>query len=451
MTISKMKILYGPPGTGKTWRAAREAVKIVDPAVSETDVMERHAELVMSGAIIWVTFHPSYTYEDFVEGFRPEATEDGILYRPRSGPFRIACDNVTRSAPVGQLFFVGQDIKSSSGNEYEVVAASLDSVLLRNKKGKGAGLQTPVSLGLVSKLNELGFKPGDLSISGSDHEDKKAIAEKIGYDKQTLFGMTGPLRAVWEVVSQATPPKIDPRKVVLVIDEINRADLSRVFGELITLLEQDKRLGAPEERRVLLPYSQTLFGVPQELSIIGTMNTSDKSLSTMDAALRRRFEFEEVRPDPARCAFPYAGLDLRAILTGINRTIAVTATRERQIGHVSFELSRLEAVRDERAYPKTTDGELKAVATIIRSSIAPLLLDLFKGDWKKADFVLGRNFTQGKGGLFEEVNNEMIYSRAGDELDLVDMGEFFYPAWWDPDSSEWDAEKFSVLLSMSAS
>ncbi|HEY0124418.1 MAG TPA: AAA family ATPase [Rhizobium sp.] len=375
MTLSKLKILYGPPGTGKTWRAAREAVRLIEPTVSDGDIMDRHSALVLSGAIIWVTFHPSYTYEDFVEGFRPEATENGILYKPRSGPFRIACENVTRSAPLQQQFYVGQEIKSSTGQDYEVVAASADNVLLRNKKGKGAGLQTPVSLGLISKLSELGYLPGDLSIPGSEHERKKEIAEKVGYDMQTLFGMTGPLRAVWEVVSQAVPPKVEPRKVVLVIDEINRADLSRVFGELITLLEQDKRLGAAEERRILLPYSQTLFGVPQQLNVIGTMNTSDRSLSTMDAALRRRFEFEEVRPDISRCAYPYASIDLRAILGGMNRTIAVTATRERQVGHAFFETTRLEAIREDRLYAKTPDGELRAVAAMIRSFIAPLLMD----------------------------------------------------------------------------
>ena len=267
--------------------------------------MPRHQELVSSGQIVWVTFHPSYSYEDFVEGFRPAATEHGIMYVPRPGPFRIACNNVTLSAPPSQVFYVGQQIKSSTGQKYEVIAASNDSVILKNTKaGKGANLHTPVSLLVVERLRDLGYHPGDLSLPATKNVEQMAIVEKVGFDKQTLFGMTGPLRAVWEFVESAIPLSDQRRSVILVIDEINRADLSRVFGDLITLLEPDKRLTAPEERRVILPYSQTLFGVPKELHIIGTMNTSDRSLSVMDLALRRRFEFIEVPPDPARCASP---------------------------------------------------------------------------------------------------------------------------------------------------
>ena len=284
--------------------------------------MPRHQELVSSGQIVWVTFHPSYSYEDFVEGFRPAATEHGIMYVPRPGPFRIACNNVTLSAPPSQVFYVGQQIESSTGQKYEVIAASNDSVILKNTKaGKGANLHTPVSLLVVERLRDLGYHPGDLSLPATKNVEQMAIVEKVGFDKQTLFGMTGPLRAVWEFVESAIPLSDQRRSVILVIDEINRADLSRVFGDLITLLEPDKRLTAPEERRVILPYSQTLFGVPKELHIIGTMNTSDRSLSVMDLALRRRFEFIEVPPDPARCASPYGGAELSAVPEKLERGV----------------------------------------------------------------------------------------------------------------------------------
>jgi len=446
MAGTVLKILTGPPGTGKTWRAAREAVAILRPGTPESEVPKVHGELVASGQVVWVTFHPSYTYEDFVEGYRPEATDKGILYVPRPGPFRIACTNVTKSAPPGQLFYVGQELNSTSGMSYRVIAASPDSVMLHNLKGKGLGLETPVSLHIVERLRSLGFKSGDLSLAGTKVEEKAEIAEKVGVDKQTLFGMTGPLRAVWEHVESTSAPITERRPVVLVIDEINRADLSRVFGELITLLEPDKRLGAAEERQVMLPYSQTIFGVPAELHVVGTMNTADKSLTVMDAALRRRFSFVEVAPDASRCAHPYAGLDLRSTLSSWNRAISVIASPDMRIGHAYFERDYLENVRKLGGFPEDQNGELQSVASVLRNSVVPLLLDVLRGDWRAVEFALGRDFSSNKPHLFEAASVDDLVKRGGEAFDVVDAASPEIPSWWDPQAPEWESDRFRSAL-----
>ncbi len=123
--------------------------------------------------------------------------------------------------------------------------------------------------------------------------------------------------------------------VVLVIDEINRADLSRVLGELILLLEVDKREGASESRSVILPYSKKPFSVPASLSVLGTMNTTDRSIALVDMALRRRFEFEELNPDPSLCVNNYCGIDLQLLLRAWNERITALRSRDPPLGPIA--------------------------------------------------------------------------------------------------------------------
>ena len=183
-------------------------------------------------------------------------------------------------------------------------------------------------------------------------------------------------RGVFRRIAERAAQHPDER-YVLVIDEINRGNVARIFGELITLLEDSKRLGRDDAARIALPVSKTDFGVPENLHVIGTMNTADRSIALLDTALRRRFVFEEMMPDPSHpgVSGDVDGIDCRKLLAAMNRRIAVLLNREHQIGHTYF--LRVDTVA--------------ALASTFQTRIVPLLQEYFYDDWEKIRAVLNRN------------------------------------------------------------
>ncbi len=275
---NKNIILYGPPGTGKTYSTINAALSILEPNLAYTDDRQQQKEafdaFVHDERIYFVTFHQSFSYEDFVEGIRP---------------------NLSKT-------------------------------------------ETAENSGTISYSVEPGIF--------------KKICE----------------------AAEETPQK----PYVLIIDEINRGNISGIFGELITLIEPSKRIGAKEELKTVLPYSRESFGVPDNLYIIGTMNTADRSLTGLDIALRRRFTFVEMPPQPELLKEKMivgTDISLAHILSTMNERIEVLLGRDYCLGHAPFmHLSG-----------KVTVEELKQV---FQGAIIPLLQEYFFEDWYKIHLVL---------------------------------------------------------------
>ncbi|MBU8792465.1 AAA family ATPase [Oceanobacillus caeni] len=161
-------------------------------------------------------------------------------------------------------------------------------------------------------------------------------------------------------------------RFIMIIDEINRANISKVFGELITLLEEDKRLTKENETRVKLPYSGDTFVLPPNIYIIGTMNTADRSIALMDTALRRRFGFEKIVPLPSLLT-QVEDIDLPTLLHRMNQRIEALYIRDHRIGHAYF----------------INVGTLDELIMTMQNKIIPLLQDYFYDDWEKIGLVLG--------------------------------------------------------------
>ncbi|MEZ7892213.1 MAG: AAA family ATPase [Candidatus Wallbacteria bacterium] len=170
------------------------------------------------------------------------------------------------------------------------------------------------------------------------------------------------------------------KNYVIIIDEINRGNISKIFGELITLIEEDKRAGNINEITVSLPYSCEKFNIPKNLYIIGTMNTADRSIALLDTAIRRRFSFKEFMPDDSTIADEIEGIKLREIFNTINKRIEYLYDRDHKIGHSYF------------MNIKNTEELLN----VIKDKIIPLLQEYFYDDWDKIEKILGGSGTDSK-------------------------------------------------------
>lgn len=201
------------------------------------------------------------------------------------------------------------------------------------------------------------------------------------------------------VAPDATMIEDKRQNYVFIIDEINRGNISKIFGELITLIEPSKRLGQTEGMTAKLPYSQKSFGVPDNVFLLGTMNTADRSIATLDTALRRRFRFKEMQPDPTTLAgVSIEGLNISTMLSRMNKKIAILYDREHTIGHAYF-------------MPLKNDPSVQNLANIFADNIIPLLQEYFYEDYEKIRLVLGDNQKDS-----EEL--QFIIARANDYADL---------------------------------
>ncbi len=322
------QILYGPPGTGKTWHAVNYAMAIVDGVdvkeVGDEDRARLHDLLFRfenaeewHGQIAMVTFHQSFSYEDFVEGIRPRLKDDQrIRYEIRPGIFKQIAHAASASAEEEQRF-------------------------------------------------------------------------------------------------------------VLIIDEINRGNIPKIFGELITLIEDSKRFGEPDEMRVTLPYSNKTFGVPGNLYIIGTMNTADRSILLLDTALRRRFDFVEMMPDPEHelISRNVEGVDAQEMLKAMNERISLLLDRDHQIGHTYL----------------INVNDLKTLSDKFRNAIVPLLQEYFYDDWPKISYVLG-----GAGFVAEQ---RLDYAAQFRNTDLVDEDPVVYKRLPGDDAKWRDAKEYKKIYS----
>jgi len=373
-------ILYGPPGTGKTYHTVTKALEILEPELLENqDAMradlkaafDRHVEL---GQIVFTTFHQSFSYEDFVEGLRATVSTGGqIEYRVEDGVFKRLCIQARggRTAP-------DDPFEKAIAMLREKTEQAEDGQLeMRTTRGKAfqahyAGDKTF----LVFPASNPELKNG--YTANMDHvRALYQFGEKSTYNPSYVQGMLDYLKRHCGLPDKYEAPTEGERKrFVLIIDEINRGNVSRILGELITLIEPSKREARGEALSVQLPYSKSNFSVPDNVYLIGTMNTADRSLAGLDIALRRRFEFIEMLPQAELLdEINVEGVLVGAMLREMNERIALLLDRDHCLGHAYF-------------MPLVQDRSIKRLAWVFRTSVLPLLQEYFFEDWQHIQWVL---------------------------------------------------------------
>ncbi len=348
-------VLHGAPGTGKTYDIPELAVRLCDPSFmsngrSREEIVKRYNQLKDDERLTFTTFHQSLDYEDWIEGLRPVVNETSqVTYEIEDGVFKRLCEAAERSKLEGNQYGISPDadvwkvsLKRTGDNDVRKDCMENDYIRIgwdeygdeisdetdggnRNDKGKKI---------LNAYINKM--KVGDIVMSCYSSKEIDAIGVITGeyrYDESlpaykrirpvhwlikgkrenivetnggkemvesTVYRLKSihveDVEAILEKYGVFIEQKEDDKPYVMVIDELNRGNVSKVFGELITLLEADKRKGSKNEESVKLPYSKKSFHVPDNVYLIATMNTADRSLGSLDYAIRRRFAFIAERP-----------------------------------------------------------------------------------------------------------------------------------------------------------
>ena len=428
-------ILYGPPGTGKTYTTVEKALEILNKLSKETDPVknaQKNRELfrsLLNKRIFFVTMHPSYSYEDFVQGIKPciktstsqkrivivthiqdDKANDAVSNYKEDINKEYIYDNLVSNHKLieeDNIIIVRDrenvigyaEVKKIESDSFVKKLAKCPNCgkadLRKRKKTKPKYLcvdcraefdvpdennitvtkytaifDQPLVKVKVSKKNIesdiIKFNP-QVSIQ----EAKPSILDKIGFkipDGEKLFFKykDGVFMQVCRLAHLAPDDNF-----VIILDEINRANISKVFGELITLIEDDKRLGAKNEITVILPSGET-FRVPPNLYIIGTMNTADKSIALVDIALRRRFQFIPVYPDADiidKCSQSTDKAERIRLMKNLNENLRKEKGVDFQIGHAYF-------IKD------------NSLEEVINQNIIPLLTEYFRNDLEKVKKVM---------------------------------------------------------------
>ena len=405
-------------------------------------VFERYNTYKNDSLIEFTTFHQSYGYEEFIEGIKPilenDADEQGdVKYTIEDGLFKAFCnkssvpvakkanrelglnktptiwkvslwstgDNPTRTECLenGHIRIgwddYGAEITDDTDFSEQGGKKVLNAFISRMKIG-----DIVFSCYSSTTIDAIGVVTGDYEWCGEQYEDGLNRRRKVNWIVKGINedivdingGSTMTLSTVYRlnhialsdamaIIEKYLPHTVEEKKNhVFIIDEINRGNISKIFGELITLIEPSKRLGQAEGMKAKLPYSQQLFGVPDNVYIIGTMNTADRSIATIDTALRRRFRFKEMMPDATVLnGISVEDISIADMLARMNKRIAVLYDREHTIGHAYF-------------IPLRDNPTIEQLAEIFENAIVPLLQEYFYEDYEKIRLVLGDNNKENK-------------------------------------------------------
>ena len=481
--VSKNTILYGPPGTGKTYNTVIYAVAIIEgkelASVKEEnydDVLDRYNEYKSEGLVEFTTFHQSYGYEDFIEGIKPIMENDSdeqsdIQYEITSGLFKAFCDRAGRPVLKQQKSDIGLNnaptiwkvsLEGTGDNPTRTECMNNNHIRVGyDSYGGNISSDTNFDEGGKNVVNAFVYKMkiGDIVMSCYSSTTIDAIGVVTGdyewhneYDHykrlrnvnwivkgiqaniteinngstltlSSVYKLNIALTDVMDIITKYAPTTTEvsekKKNYVFVIDEINRGNISKIFGELITLIESTKRIGQPESTKARLPYSQQLFGVPDNVYLIGTMNTADRSIATIDTALRRRFKFKEMMPDENVLeGISVEDISIKDMLARMNKKIAVLYDREHTIGHAYF-------------LPLQANPTIETLASIFSDNIIPLLQEYFYEDYEKIRLVLGDNnksVTEKQFIVAKDIDYNELFGDADYGFDEISSYEINYSA-----------------------